>query len=237
MSISFATSCWEKDWRTVLLAPDYLKTHQIGNHNYPFCEKILIINNVLDEKAVIQAAKEKVDAGILSRFIMARDVLADFGLQRTDFNDWQYYNALPPLNAIFEAKGEYLLYLTGDVSLPRPVNWLEKAVRYMEKKEKIKVANLTWNHNYQEAKKESFRRTWNFFVSKNGFSDQMFLVKTEDFKAPIYGEVRTDASHYPRGDVWEKRVFSYMKNRGWERITFRRGAYLHEDGNFFKRQS
>ncbi|MBU6447214.1 MAG: hypothetical protein KGQ49_07435, partial [Verrucomicrobia bacterium] len=63
------------------------------------------------------------------------------------------------------------------------------------------------------------------------------LVKTADFQAPIYGEIRADGAHYPRGDVLEKRIFSYMKNRGWARITYRRGSYTHEDGNFFQRKS
>src|SRR5690606_32625988 len=115
--------------------------------------------------------------------------------------------------------GEYLLYVTGDVSLKKPLNWIRKAIRFMEKRPDVKVANLTWNDNYAEAKRESCRSTWNFYVANEGFSDQMFLVKTADFKQPIYGEIRSDGAHYPRGDVFEKRIFSYMKNRGWERIT------------------
>jgi len=99
----------------------------------------------------------------------------------------------------------------------------------MEKNPRIKVANPTWNRNYKEAKSESRRTTWNFYLAGQGFSDQLFLVRREDFQKPIYGEIRPDSHHYPRGDVFEKRVFSYMKNRGWERITFRRGSYIHEN--------
>lgn len=233
MKVTFATSCWERDWRTILLDPDYLSKRQIGNHQYPFFERMLIINNVDDLPLVERIAQEKVDEGILTRYVVARDVLSFFGLKRSDFNDWQYYNALAPLMAIHEAKGDYLLYLTGDVSLKRPVNWIEKAIRFMEKRPIVKVANLTWNDNYKEAKKESYRTTWNFYVAEEGFSDQMFLVKTADFQAPVYGEIRADGAHYPRGDVFEKRIFSYMKNRGWKRITYKRGSYIHEDRQFF----
>ncbi|MBX7066917.1 MAG: hypothetical protein K1X28_06780 [Parachlamydiales bacterium] len=235
--VTFATSCWERDWRTILLDPEYLSKRQIGNHLYPFCEKILIINNVEDLGLVERIAQGKVDEGLLTRYVVARDVLESFGLKRSDFNEWQYYNALAPLMAIYEARGDYLLYLTGDVSLKKPVDWIDKAIRFMEKRPAVKVANLTWNDNYREARKESYRSTWNFYVAKEGFSDQMFLVNTDEFKRPIYGEIRADGAHYPRGDVFEKRIFSYMKNRGWERITYKRGSYVHEDANFFRPQS
>ncbi len=237
--VTFATSCWERDWRTILLDPTYLSIRQIENHCFPFFERLLVINNVEDLKAVKKAAQAKVDQGILSRYVVAGDILPAFGLKRADFNDWQYYNALPPLMAIHEAAGDYLLYLTGDVFLKKPVSWIEKALRFMEKREEVKVANLTWNDNYKEARKESYRRTWNFFVAKEGFSDQMFLVQTKDFKAPIYNEIRSDGAHYPRGDVLEKRIFSYMKNRGWERIVYRHGSYIHDthDGHIFQGKS
>lgn len=228
-SVTFATSCWEKDWKHILLKPDYLEKLQIGNHLYPFSEKLLVINNVENLDEVKEAAQKKVDAGVLSRFVVAYDILEFFDLKRSDFNEWQYYNALGPLMAIYETKGDYLLYLTGDVYLKKPVRWIHWATRFMEKKPNVKVANLTWNDRKDEVKNESYRRTWNFGLSKEGFSDQMFLVRIEDFRAPIYTEIREDSHHYPRGDVFEKRVFSFMKNRGWERITFRRGSYTHEN--------
>lgn len=229
--ITFATSCWEKDWRLILEDPAYLKTKQIGHHEHPFDEKLLIINNVSDLEAVKKAAQAQVDQGVLTRYVVAEEnMLEIFGLSRASFpNDWVYYNALAPLAAIFAAQNPYLLYLTGDVRLDAPVRWVDAALKFMEKRPLVKVANLTWNHNYQEARKESKRRTWNFYVSDSGFSDQMFLVRTEEFRKPIYGEIRADSHHYPRGDVFEKRVFSYMKNRGWLRITYKKGSYIHEN--------
>lgn len=227
-TVTFATSCWERDWRLILLDPDYLSVRQIGHHQFPFAQRLLIINNVKDLAVVERAAQAKVDEGVLSRYVVAEDVLSFFQLKRSDFNEWQYYNALGPLNAIYHCRSDYLLYQTGDVYLKKPVNWIGKALRCLEKR-KARVANLTWNDNYAEARKESYRRTWNFFVAKEGFSDQMFLVRREDFRAPIFSETRSDAAHYPRGDVFEKRVFSYMKNRGWKRMTFRGGSYTHEN--------
>lgn len=245
-SVSFVTSCWERDWQQILLDPLYLSQRQIANHLFPFAEKILVINNVSDLPTVRIAAQKKVDEGVLSRYVVAeeiaREVLTFFQLKRQDFQpgsdaylydgvnaDWIYYNALGPLVAIYLCPSDYLLYLTGDVRLDEPVEWIEQAVRLMEKDERYKVANLTWNHQHAEVKKESFKRRKGFYISDTGFFDQLFLVKKEDFRAPIYGEIREDAIHYPRGDVFEKRAFSAMKNRGWLRLTYSKGSYIHEN--------
>ncbi len=245
-SVAFATSVWEKDWRPILLDPDYLRIKQIGNHAFPFSEKLLVINNVSDPIAVQKAAQLRVQEGVLTRVVMAEtlasEMLPFFQLKREDFrigpdaslyegvnSDWIYYNALGPLTALYAATSDYLLYQTGDVRLDARIDWVGKAIRRMESSKQCKVANLVWNGQYGEARKESYKRGWRFFMAKEGFSDQMFLVKTTDFKAPIYGEIRSDSSHFPRGDVWEKRAFSAMKNRGWERLIYARGSYIHEN--------
>jgi hypothetical protein len=241
-SVTFGTTCWERDWRTILLDPDYLRLKQIKYHNFPFQEKLLIINNVTDLPTVKKAAQDKIDEGVLTRFIVADELedkpLSQVGLTRKDFQasalhptvtaDWLYYNALGPLSAIYITKSDYLLYLTGDVYLEKRVSWIPKALRLMEKHSNYKVANLTWNENYKEAKRESHKNTKNFFISKIGFSDQLFLIKKNNFCRPIYQELRADTNHVPRGDVFEKRVLSYMKNQGWERITYKNGSYTHK---------
>jgi len=243
-SVSFATSVWEKDWRPVLLDPEYLKVKQIGNHAFPFAEKLLVINNVADPAAVQAAAQAKVREGVLTRYVMAEEIASEalrfFELERADFRmgpdapqyagvnpDWIYYNALGPLVSLYASLSPYLLYLTGDVRLDKRVDWIGKAIRRMERSERLKVANLVWNRRYDEAKRESYDREWNFFLAREGFSDQMFLVKRSDFCQPIYGKIRPDSEHFPRGDVFEKRAFSAMKNRGWERLIYRRGCYTH----------
>ncbi len=241
-SVTFATTCWERDWRTILLDPDYLRLQQIGHHLFPFTEKLLVINNVADLAAVKKAAQAKINDGVLTRFVVADDLaselLPQFHLSKQDFSssplnpnvssDWLYYNALGPLAAIHAAQSDYLLYLTGDVYLEKPVSWIPQALRLMQKHPNYKVANLTWNQNYKEAKKESYSSTKNFYLSRIGFSDQLFLVKKTDFHQPIYQQIRSDTAHVPRGDVFERRVLSYMKNQGWDRLTYKKGSYTHK---------
>ncbi len=244
-SVTFATCCWERDWQHILLDPLYLSQRQIANHLFPFAEKLLVINNVSDLPAVCRAAQKKVDEGVLSRYVVAaeiaEEVLSFFQLKREDFrpgpdadryqnvnSDWIYYNAIAPLSAIFLCQSDYLLYLTGDVRLDEPILWIEQALRMMEKDPRYKVANLTWFYRYDEARRESQRKKSGFYVSNRGFSDTMFLINRSDFRAPIYREIRDDVSHFPRGDTFEKRAFSAIKNRGWLRLTYAKGSYVHE---------
>jgi hypothetical protein len=244
-TVSFATSVWEKEWKEVLLNPEYLEKKQIQYQNFHFQEKILILNN-LDHPSQVKLLAEKfVEKTILTHVYLAKEyeqkILENFNLKKEDFkigndahkyegvnNDWIYYNALAPLAAIYLSTSDYLVYLTADVWLKEPVSWIDQALAFMQKHEKVKVANLTWNDRYDEAEKESYKKKKKFYLSKKGFSDQMFLVKREDFIQPIYSEVREDLTQFPRGDVFEKRVFSFMKNHGWERITYSGGSYTHQ---------
>jgi len=245
-TVCFATAVWERDWKHVLLDEQYLTKKLIANHEYPFDEKLLIINNVNDKEKVIQCANALIEKKIFTRVALAEDfaneTLQFFHLEKKDFKGenqnqafeivrpkWVYYNALAPLSAIYLCKSDYLLYVTADVSMQKPVKWIESAIDRMQRKSVYKVANLVWNDKYDEAKKESYKTDRDFFVAKQGFSDQCFLVRREDFRQPIYHEIRKDANHYPRGDVFEKRVFSYMKNRKWKRLIYRHGSYTHEN--------
>lgn len=248
-SVTFATTVWEKDWKHVLLDTQYLRVRQIQNQCFPFSEHLLVINNVLDLAAVKKVACELIERQVITRFVVAEELaeqaMTFFQLQRSDFrmgadaalyesvnHDWIYYNALGPLSAIYACESDYLLYLTGDVRLDRPIDWVGAALEKMEQNNLYKVANPTWNGRYDEAKKESIGTDGPFFVADQGFSDQIFLIKKETFRKPIYSQIRPDSNHFPRGDVFEKRVFSAMKNQGWKRLTYRKGSYTHENFNW-----
>ena len=143
-SVTFATTVWEKDWRQVLLDPEYLPVRQIQNHCFPFVEKLLVINNVDDVAAVKKAALRWVDAGVLTKVVVAAEIademLSFFQWKLSDFcNDWIYYNALGPLAAIYCCEGDYLLYLTGDVYLAEPLSWIAPALKKWRK-----IRSIEW---------------------------------------------------------------------------------------------
>lgn len=238
--VTFATTVWEKDWKKILESPGYLQIAQIENHQFPFAECLLVINNVKELSLVKKTACRLIDDGVLSRFVVAEEIaeemLSFFALKRTDFrgddgqpSDWVYFNALGPLAAIYECQSDYLLYHTGDVRLDQPVDWIDKAVRLMEKNPRFQVANLMWNGKKNEVKKESYQKRRGFYFAKSGFSDQQFLVRKETFRNPIYGTIHPESGHYPRGEVFERRAYSAMRERGWERLIASHGSYTHEN--------
>lgn len=229
-TVTFTTTVWEKDWRFVLSDQTYLAVRQIEHHRFPFTETLVVINNVDDRLAAERAAKSLVEQGTISSYVVAADtadeVLAYFSLARADFRvgpdsweyegttpDWIYFNALGRLTALYCCHTEYLLYLTGDTSLDQPVEWIRPALAKVGAHEPYKVANPVWNDRYDDARQAAVRTDAPFLVADEGFSDQMFLVRTRDFRAPIYGEIRSDAARFPRGETFEKRAFSWMKSR------------------------
>jgi len=242
-TVSFATNCWEKDWRFILSDPAYLREKQIENHRFRFTEKILVINNVDCLSDVVEAGRKKIDEGVLTRLVIeeeiAPELLQFFQLKRgRDFTpryrdadeDYIYHNTLGPLAAIYSCRSDYLLFLRGDVRLDQPVSWIEQALQLMQKNSLYKNATLCWDGKYSEARCElpcPEEGGQDFYCCRGSLSDQLFLVKTTDFRAPIYHNIRPIL--FPKGDIFEKRATSAMLDRGWLRLNCVKGTYIHQN--------
>jgi glycosyltransferase involved in cell wall biosynthesis len=143
-----------------------------------------------------------------------------------------YYYSIAELVSIYLTNTEYLLHFSGD-SIVAPwtrKDWLSKGIATLKCKPEVKVFNLTWNRKYKDARRDSK------FVDKNnyygyGFSDQMYLVRTADFKMPIYEYYHSSSENYPTygGELFEKRVYSWLRSHHYLRATYRYGSYLHEN--------
>ena len=239
-SITFATNCWEKDWE-ILLKTNFLE-NKILRNEVAFTKKTLIINNVKNREKVEANAKKVVDKGVITNYFFVEDYI-DEALKRFQLTNEAlgkgYYYSNHELVGVYLCDTDYLLYFTGDTWLDKKVGWVEPALIEMEKNENYKVANPVWNRKYDEAKKEALSEIPDFYVGF-GFSDQCFLVKPKDFKAPIYGETNPLSERYPKygGETFEKRVDSWMRNHNYLRLTYKHGTYLHEDfpANDFQRK-
>jgi hypothetical protein len=207
----------------------------IDRCNYAFDERILYINNVNDIDAVRSIADSLITKQIITKYIYveeyAQKALDFFSLSKEKLGAGYYYS-IAELVSIYLTNTEYLLHFSGD-SIVAPwtrKDWLSNGIATLKCKPEVKVFNLTWNRKYKDARRDSK------FIDKNnyygyGFSDQMYLVRTADFKMPIYEYYHSSSENYPTygGELFEKRVYSWLRSHHYLRATYRYGSYLHEN--------
>lgn len=231
ISITFETKCWEGDWEFILKT-NYLDK-MIKQNQIEFTEKILYINNVMNPDLVKKYADKKVESGVIDKYYLVADyeqeVLDFFDLKYDDFKGGYYYS-IAELTSIYLCKTEFLLHYSSDAVLASNSAWINLAIETLNADSQIKVANPCWNNKYREAKKESFKENNNFYFGY-GFSDQVYLIRTADFRQRIYKETNIESMRYPSygGELFEKRVDSWMRNNEYIRITSKNISYLHHN--------
>ena len=232
-SVTLETKCWENDWEFLL------KTNRIQRLaercGFEFARKTLLINNVRSPGKVCVAAERLVKTGVISDFHLVSDyeteALDFFGLSKSALGKGYVYS-IAELVGIYLSRTEFLLHFSGD-SMPAPVGagWIEAALRAFARDPRVKVANLTWNYKYSEAAAESFAQDDDFYIGY-GFSDQMYLVRTSDLRSRRpYHEEHELSARYPEygGELFEKRIDSWMRNHDFRRLTYRHGSYEHRN--------
>jgi len=238
--VTFFTSCYENDWRELIINGGIKR--KIDSCNYHFAQKIIIVNNVNNKKVVKQALNELIEDEIISNYYFADEfselILLFFNIDINSFNGGYWYS-IAPLLAIYVCNTTYMVYFTGDAICENTeYNWIDNGIEALQKNDKIKVVNPIWNCKHDEAKKEQDFYT-NIYKLNNelldwhlgcSFSDQCFLIKTNEFIGEIYNE-ENDLSNvlYPTyaGNSFEKRVSSYLKNNQYLRLTSKHSSYKH----------
>jgi hypothetical protein len=227
-AVTFGTHCYEGDWRA-LLWTDRLR-RMIAYNGCQFVERRLLINNVEDVAEVRKQADPLVTEGALTSVEVvaqyADEALRFFGIDKKSFRGGYYYS-IQHLVSIYLCKTEYLLYFTADSILDAPATWIEPCITRMLKDPNLKVAIPLWN-GLVPARAEAESEEENFFIGY-GFSDQCYLVRTADYRAQIYNERHRASERYPAygGELFEKRVDSWMRNHGYRRLTYKHASYTH----------
>jgi hypothetical protein len=205
-----------------------------------FSQRILYINNVSNIRQVSRYAQQKVDAGIIDKYVIveqyAAEALSFFGLQKEDFKGGYYYS-IAELVGIYLCRTDFLLHFSSDAILIKGSNnWIEKGTSLLQENDSIMVANPNWSEQNNEALAEaiSAKDGWAYGF---GFSDQCYLVRTADVRKPIYSTSHPDSERYPKygGELFEKRVDACMRNANQMRITYLQERYRHK--NFRKTTS
>jgi hypothetical protein len=235
-TVSFFTNCYEKDWERVLVE-NRLET-MIKRCNVDFFEKVLIINNVADRNLVEQYAKEAVSKKIIDAYYFSEDyskeILEAFSVKRKsfmlDFYDGYWYS-MGPLSAIYFCKGKYLLYFTCDCMIEEraSASWINESIDLFQQDSSILIANPTGYDNKHECKVKNFKQDDKYFYTY-GFSDQVFLVENSRVYGDIYNYYHYYTERYPiyAGELFEKRLNSYMCHKKFSRITRKDVYYEHE---------
>jgi hypothetical protein len=228
-AITFETKCYENDWK-FLLKTNYLDD-MINKCHYQFRKKQLIINNVQNPLEVSRYAQKKVDKHIIDTYYIVDDYI-DSALKEIDLSKEKlgkgYNYSSAELVGIYLTETPYLLHFASDCIMEKKGDWIQNACQILQNNPNILTANPVWNFKYDEAKKESQYNDSNFFYGY-GFSDQCYLIRTNDFKKTIYNYHHQDSERYPvyGGDLFEKRIDSYMRSKQLLRATSKHISYLH----------
>ncbi|HDQ25963.1 MAG TPA: hypothetical protein ENN43_04375 [bacterium] len=228
-AVTFETKVWEGDWRFVLCTGRLEK--MIKSLNYGFNEKILYINNVKDRARVGRAAEKKRRRGVIDSYVfvedMAPDTLAHFNMTQEDFKGGYYYS-IQELTGILNCRTKYLLHMAGDAMVSNREKWIDMSIDRMEKDPSIFAANP--NGDPQDVMQNLVEEEEDFYRGF-GFSDQCYLIRADDYKKHIYNETHEASKRFPRygGELFEKRVDSYMRNHGLYRLTSKKALYKHRN--------
>lgn len=236
MDLTIETKCWEQDWRWAL-QPNRMRAmvERCGSDRAKY---VVWINNGSSIESMKRAADLLVSKGLIHEYGVvadfAHEALSFFGIDPDSF-DGGYHYSIAELVGLYQCNTPYLLHFAGD-TLPLgglPERWIDTLLSGLEKHPDWLVANLLWNERLHEAKREAacFSGASDEWAVGYGFSDQMYLVRTSDFKAPIYGLFHAAGVRYPRygGNLFEKRVDAFMRTNLRVRGTWLSGSYLHKN--------
>jgi hypothetical protein len=230
LRVTFETKCWEEDWEVLLKTPRL--EEMVRRNRFEFAERTLIINNVNDPAEVGRHAQAAVDRGVLTGFHFAADhaaeAMAFFQIDPASFGPGYIYS-VAELVGIYLCRTEFLLHFSGDSILHAPgTDWVTPSLNAFRQVPQGRVANPMWHPDWPA--RDPLWEHPDFYFGR-GFSDQCYLVRTADFRAPIYNEWHPWSDRYPAygGQLFEKRVDSWMLNHGYLRMTYRHAAYEHQN--------
>lgn len=236
-SVTFSTKCWENDWE-VLLRHGRL-CDMVERCDYLFDKRIIIINNVHNRQKVDHYARRCVDQGVLDDYYFAEDyadeALKYFGVAKDNFGRGYNYS-ISEFVELFVTSTDYLVHFSSDAILEKKYDWITPALNLFADRDDITVINPSWDRKYDEVRNEGFKH-YEHYVIGYGFSDQSYMVRTDELRKQIYNERNEQSERYPKyaDELFEKRVDAYMRNHQRMRATLLDVSYLHRNWSFYRK--
>ena len=205
-------------------------------NQYRFSKKIALINNIQSRKDASIRADILIERGEIDAYYFVADYL-DQALQKTglnyeDLGRTQHYTDCA-LVTVTLSKSPWLLYWDAEISLRKPVNWIDPAIKLMKNEPFVFVVNPNPDSNWiKDSVKNGTMEIKGDFALSYGFSDQVFLVRSNELSRPIYKEKCLASLRYPMahiGSIFEMRVDAYMRTHRRLRATYISATYINPD--------
>jgi len=228
--VDFVTNVFERTYRKVL-QPGVIAA-RVADHQFAFARRVVLVNNVTDSAAVEKLLGPLVASGEITEYYfvsaLLESALNQVGLRRIEIEKTIHYTDCS-LVAVTLCGSSHLLYSDADVFLREPQNWIEPGLQLMATDKRVAVVNPKWvtsevNPEMREAKGD--------FNLGYGFSDQLYLLRREEFSRPIYRHFVPISYRYPFSHIspiFEQRVDAYMRAKGRLRATYQLATYVHDD--------
>jgi len=206
LDITFATKTSKKDW-TRFLAGAFERKSDF----YPFKHKILYLNNEVPQDIVWPYETYDVIAHM-------DEILDFFELKNHDFRGGLWFS-IAELAAIYNCKTKYLCYVQSDTLLTADNHFVDKAIQILQDNPNIAVVSPLSEVN-----------TWH---DKEGldhfFSDQLWVVRTDEFRKAIYNYKTPVLNEYPSygGANFERLVGRYLHRTKRYRKIIEESWYEH----------
>jgi hypothetical protein len=228
--VDFYVNCFERDYRQVL--SEGFMQRKVRSMCRDFARVVVTINNVADRQDATRLALKAVERGEISTFLFVADALPKAlekcGLSLGSLGRVRHYIDFA-LVAVASAQAEFLLYCCAEVEMEQPMDWVTPAIAKLCENPLLLVANPAWASDPGGAEREALLSDGPYRVGY-GFSDQIFLVRTERLRGPVFGYTHPAGQRYPMsdvGDIFEKRVDAFMRCEGLMRLTDTRVFYRH----------
>lgn len=192
----------------------------------------ILVNNVEDQELVRSRATEFVASGLVDEVIVVEDYLDEalrhFSLSRESLGKGLVYSSAE-LVGLLTCKTPYLCHYASDCWNLHLSDWSSRGVELLNSNPKVSVVNPIWNGDYLGVLAESSSRSENYALGY-GFSDQCYLVRSDEFKAADLNLKHFASERYPAygGELFEKRVDAWMRNNARLRATDLLAAYVHQ---------
>jgi len=199
-SVGLVVNTFERT-RNAVLTPGFFSKIEKDNRHI-FDEKVLLINNVENVDSAAEEASMLLEVGEITSFHFVAghldSVLSAVELRLSDLQPMLHWSDCD-LVSPFLVRSPYLLYWDGDVVMREPANWVNEGCDLLACRDDVLVVNARgpdWT-----PKNELRVGTLDPFSLGYGFSDQLWLVRSEDFRRPIYNYSAPASAQYPLSHV------------------------------------